>query len=103
MEKTTSSTLIIFTHPLNNLSFTEERNVTKWKCASKSTKLPNAFDTTIENVTRSKVCYRVLTATHRYDNRDVFCLSTKLSNSLTFVRRRVGNDVIDVPCPNNCT
>ena len=44
-----------------------------------------------------------MTATHWYDNsdnRDVFCLSTNLSDSLTSVQRRAGNEVKDIPCPD---
>ena len=44
--------------------------------------------------------YKELTATHCYDNRDVFCLSTKFSDSLTSVRRRVANEVKDIPYPD---
>ena len=44
--------------------------------------------------------YKELTATHWYDNRDIFCLSTNFSDSLTSVRRRVGKEVKDIQCPD---
>ncbi len=44
--------------------------------------------------------YNEMTAARWYDNRDVYCLSTRFSDSLTTVRRRVDNETKDVTCPD---
>ncbi len=43
--------------------------------------------------------HKDLTVVKWRDNRDVFALSTYLSNEHTSVKRRVGPDLLDVPCP----
>ena len=56
-------------------------------------------DSKVPRGTCTFMYYKSLTATHWYDNRDVYALSTAVDDTVVQVRRRVENEVIDVTCP----